>query len=158
MPLLSIGQVAKHAHVSHDTIRLYERYGLIHEPQRAANGYRQYPAQAVDCLKFIIRAKNMGFTLREIRELLAIHQTSRQTCGDVRQRTQDKLRGKAGYVCKWVTSVLKQACSPFHIWTTDFFYRKKLWFQYGRFKAHPCQASRSHLYLSSPIKPRINAR
>lgn len=92
MSLLSIGQVAKHAHVSHDTIRLYERYGLIHEPQRAANGYRQYPAQVVDCLKFIIRAKNMGFTLKEIRELLAIHQTSRQTCGDVRQRTQDKLR------------------------------------------------------------------
>lgn len=91
MLLLTIGQVAKQAQVSLDTIRLYERYGLIKEPQRAANGYRQYPKEVIDCLKFIARVKNMGFTLKEIKELLAIHQTSQHTCGDVKQRTQDKL-------------------------------------------------------------------
>lgn len=92
MILLTIGQVAKQAHVSLDTIRLYERYGLIKEPQRAANGYRQYPGEVIDCLKFIARAKHMGFTLKEIKELLIIHQTSQHRCGDVKQRTQDKLK------------------------------------------------------------------
>ncbi|HAT1844393.1 heavy metal-responsive transcriptional regulator [Legionella pneumophila] len=92
MPSLTIGQVAKQAHVSLDTIRLYERYGLIKEPQRAPNGYRQYPEEVIDCLKFITRTKNMGFTLKEIKGLLAIHQTSKSTCGDVKQRTQDKLK------------------------------------------------------------------
>ncbi|HHF7380188.1 TPA: heavy metal-responsive transcriptional regulator [Legionella anisa] len=92
MLLLTIGQVAKQAHVSLDTIRLYERYGLIKEPQRAANGYRQYPEEIIDCLKFIARAKNMGFTLKEIKELLVIHQTSQHRCGDVKQRTLGKLK------------------------------------------------------------------
>ncbi|HAT1987733.1 TPA: MerR family DNA-binding protein [Legionella pneumophila] len=92
MPSLTIGQVAKEAQVSLDTIRLYERYGLIKEPQRAANGYRQYPNEIIDCLKFISRTKNMGFTLKEIKDLLAIHQTSQHTCGDVKARTQDKLK------------------------------------------------------------------
>lgn len=92
MLLLTIGQVAKQAHVSLDTIRLYERYGLIKEPQRAANGYRQYPEEIIDCLKFIARTKNMGFTLKEIKELLVIHQTSQHVCGQVKQRTHDKLK------------------------------------------------------------------
>jgi len=92
MSSLTIGQVAKETQVSLDTIRLYERYGLIKEPQRAANGYRQYSEEVIDCLKFISRTKNMGFTLKEIKELLAIHQTSHQTCGDVKQRTQEKLK------------------------------------------------------------------
>lgn len=92
MVLLTIGQVAKKTQVSLDTIRLYERYGLIKEPRRAANGYRQYPEEVIDCLKFISRAKHMGFTLKEIKELLVIHQTSQHRCGDVKQRTQDKLK------------------------------------------------------------------
>lgn len=92
MPSLTIGQVAKQAHVSLDTIRLYERYGLIKEPQRAANGYRQYSEEIIDCLKFIARTKKMGFTLKEIKELLVIHQTSQHPCGHIKQRTQDKLK------------------------------------------------------------------
>ncbi len=88
----TIGQIAKRAGVSNDTIRLYERYGLIEEPPRAKNGYRQYSSDTVDQLIFIQRAKHMGFTLKEIQELLSIHHTSKQSCGDVRQRAQQKLQ------------------------------------------------------------------
>jgi len=88
---LTIGQVARLAGVSHDTIRLYERYGLIDEPPRALNGYRQYSMEAVDKLCFIQRAKTMGFTLKEIQELLSIHHSSKQSCGEVRSKAQQKL-------------------------------------------------------------------
>ncbi|HAT4425571.1 heavy metal-responsive transcriptional regulator [Legionella pneumophila serogroup 1] len=88
---LTIGQVASLAGVSHDTIRLYERYGLIEEPPRAANGYRQYPVEAVDKLRFIQRAKTMGFALKEIQELLSIHHSSKQSCGEVRSKAQQNL-------------------------------------------------------------------
>lgn len=90
--VFTIGQIAKRAGVSNDTIRLYERYGLIEEPPRAKNGYRQYSSDTVDQLIFIQRAKHMGFTLKEIQELLSIHHTSKQSCGDVRQRAQQKLQ------------------------------------------------------------------
>lgn len=88
---LTIGQVASLAGVSHDTIRLYERYGLIEEPPRAANRYRQYSMEAVDKLRFIQRTKTMGFTLKEIQELLSIHHSSKQSCGEVRSKAQQKL-------------------------------------------------------------------
>ncbi|HAU1718441.1 TPA: heavy metal-responsive transcriptional regulator [Legionella pneumophila] len=98
MDSLTIGQVAKQAQVSLDTVRLYERYGLIKEPKRAPNGYRQYPKNVIDCLKFITRAKQMGFTLKEIKELLVIHQTSQHSCGDVKERTQEKLKQVRGKI------------------------------------------------------------
>lgn len=89
---LTIGQVAKQIGVSHDTIRLYERQGLIEKPPRADNHYRQYSPDVIEQLVFILRAKQMGFTLKEIQELLTIHHTSKQSCGDVKRRTQEKLQ------------------------------------------------------------------
>lgn len=89
---LTIGQVAKQVGVSNDTIRLYERYGLIEEPPRADNGYRLYPPSIVDRLNFILRTKQMGFTLKEIQELLFVHQTSRKSCGKIKRHTQKKLQ------------------------------------------------------------------
>ncbi|HAT8252083.1 TPA: MerR family DNA-binding protein [Legionella pneumophila] len=88
---LTIGQVAKLTGVSRDTIRLYERYGLVDEPHRALNGYRQYSMEAVDKLRFIQRVKTMGFTLKEIQELLSIHHSSKQSCGEVRTKARHKL-------------------------------------------------------------------
>ncbi len=89
---LTIGQLAKKIGVSHDTIRLYERHGLIAEPSRAANGYREYSLRAVDEFEFIIRTKKMGFTLNEIKELLSIHHHSKTSCGEVKLRAQEKLK------------------------------------------------------------------
>ncbi len=91
MTRLTIGHVAKQVGVTQDTIRLYERMGLIEEPKRAPNGYRQYTEGTINRLHFIKRAKTMGFTLKEIAELLAIRRTSYKTCLAVRQQATEKL-------------------------------------------------------------------
>ena len=67
---LSIGKVARGAGVPIDTVRYYEREGLLEKPVRTSSGYRQYPPDAVARLQFIRQAKDLGFTLSEIRELL----------------------------------------------------------------------------------------
>ncbi len=91
MTRLTIGQVAKQVGVTQDAIRLYEHMGLIEEPKRAPNRYRQYREDAISRLLFIRRAKTMGFTLKEIAELLAIRSTSHKTCLAVRQQATAKL-------------------------------------------------------------------
>ena len=72
MAVLNIGKVAKACDVSVQAIRYYEREGLLEAPSRTASGYRQYSSAAVKRLRFIRRAKELGFTLDEIRNLLAI--------------------------------------------------------------------------------------
>ena len=69
---MKIGQLAREAGVSVDTVRYYERNGLLPEPERQASGYRAYRANDVQRLQFVRRAKALGFTLVEIRELLAL--------------------------------------------------------------------------------------
>lgn len=70
MQTLTIGKLAQQAGVNIDTIRYYERSGLLPEPQRRASGYRDYSSDAVARLQFIRRAKTLGFSLEEISELL----------------------------------------------------------------------------------------
>ncbi|MDX2087032.1 MAG: heavy metal-responsive transcriptional regulator [Kofleriaceae bacterium] len=69
---MRIGRLARQANVSVDTVRYYERAQLLPPPSRAVSGYRMYPAAAVDRLRFIRRAKELGFALDEIRELLLL--------------------------------------------------------------------------------------
>lgn len=91
MQSLTIGKVAKEAEVGIETIRFYEREGLIEEPPRRASGYRQYPADTVDRVRFIKRAKELGFSLKEIKELLALSIAPGTTCGQVKKRAEAKL-------------------------------------------------------------------
>lgn len=91
MERLTIGQVAGLADVGVETVRFYERQGLIEEPPRRVSGYRQYPPDAVERIRFIRRAKDLGFSLREIKELLALRLDPESTCGDVRERAEEKL-------------------------------------------------------------------
>lgn len=72
MTTLSIGQLAREAGVGVETVRFYEREGLLAEPERRPSGYRRYELAAADTLRFIRRAKQLGFTLREIKELLSL--------------------------------------------------------------------------------------
>jgi len=72
---LTIGRVAKQADVGIDTIRFYERRGLLPTPQRTESGYRLYPPATVTRLHFIRRAKALGFSLDEIVTLLALQDT-----------------------------------------------------------------------------------
>ena len=80
---MTIGQVAKKTGVSVETIRYYEKEGLITEPERSPSGYRQYPAETIKHVLFIQRAKDVGFTLKEINDLLSLQSKPQACCGDV---------------------------------------------------------------------------
>ena len=88
---LTIGAVAKRVGVAIDTIRYYEREGLLPEPQRRASGYRSYDEGAIAQLRFIRRAKDLGFTLEEIRELLALSADRQRGVKAVKRRAQQRL-------------------------------------------------------------------
>jgi Hg(II)-responsive transcriptional regulator len=70
---LTIGRLAEQADVGPDTIRFYERRGLLPAPERTPSGYRIYADDTVERLRFIRRAKSLGFSLEEIRALLDLH-------------------------------------------------------------------------------------
>lgn len=89
---LSIGAVARRAGVGIDTIRYYERERLLPAPRRRDSGYRDYDAIAIDRLKFIRRAKTLGFTLDDIRELLALSTDHGQGVRGVKQRAELRLQ------------------------------------------------------------------
>ena len=91
MDTLSIGQVARRAGVGVETVRFYEREGLLEEPPRRASGYRLYSEQVVTRLHFIKRAQKLGFSLKEISELLLLRVDAQTSCDEVRQRTEAKL-------------------------------------------------------------------
>lgn len=92
MTSMTIGRVAKLAGVGIETIRFYEREGLIQKPPRRASGYRQYPADTVYQLRFIGRAKELGFTLKEIRELLSLRDGGIRPRDQVRKVAEAKIR------------------------------------------------------------------
>lgn len=88
---LTIGKLARAAGVSTDTIRFYERRGLLSPPARTAANYRLYPDKDVLRLKFIKRAKALGFTLNEIKELLSLRHNTRATKAEVKSLTESKI-------------------------------------------------------------------
>lgn len=87
-----IGEVARHAAVNLQTIHFYERKGLLPRPPRTASNYRVYSGDAVQRVRFIKRAQELGFALRDIKELLSLRATPGTRCADVRQQAQAKLR------------------------------------------------------------------
>lgn len=91
MKPLSISQAARLADVGVETIRFYERQGLLVKPPRRASGYRQYDEGVITRLQFIRRAKDLGFTLHEIKELLSLRVDPTTTCEDVKERAQGKI-------------------------------------------------------------------
>jgi MerR family mercuric resistance operon transcriptional regulator len=88
---LKIGQLAKLAHVNIDTVRYYEQRGLMPEPPRSESGYRLYADEDAKRLRFIKRAQELGFSLKEILDLLTLRVDSRTTCRDVKQRVDAKV-------------------------------------------------------------------
>ncbi len=88
---MKIGQVAKTAGVGIDAVRFYEREGLLAKPDRRPSGYREYSPDVVVHLRFIRRAKELGFSLKEIRELIALETDREATAGDVRQLAERRL-------------------------------------------------------------------
>jgi len=91
-PKLTIGRLARRAGIGAETVRFYEREKLLPEPRRdPSSGYRIYSEQTVERLRFIARAKQLGFTLRETRGLLGLRGAGGGTCAQVRTQARDKI-------------------------------------------------------------------
>jgi MerR family mercuric resistance operon transcriptional regulator len=86
---LTIGQLAQAAAVNVETVRYYQRRGLLTEPPKPLRGHRRYPSDAVKRLRFIKRAQNLGFTLDEVRGLLTLEDG--QSCRETRVLAEKKL-------------------------------------------------------------------
>ncbi len=95
---LTIGKIAKRAGVGIETIRFYERRGLLEPPPRGESGYRLYPEEVIDRLLFIRRAKELGFSLNEIKELLSLRHAPAATCGEVKHRAESKIADIEGKI------------------------------------------------------------
>jgi DNA-binding transcriptional MerR regulator/copper chaperone CopZ len=90
-PAMTIARAARAAGVGIETVRFYERRGLIRQPRKPANGgYREYDAETVERVRFIRQAQDLGFSLRETKELLALRADPRADCSDVRARAVKK--------------------------------------------------------------------
>jgi DNA-binding transcriptional MerR regulator len=88
---MRISVAARVAGVSVETVRYYERAGLLAQPPRPSSGYRGYPPNAVERIQFIKRAQRLGFTLTEIRDLLTLQFDAHLTCDDVTRRAGAKV-------------------------------------------------------------------
>jgi DNA-binding transcriptional MerR regulator len=88
--MLTIGKLAALAEISTDTLRYYEREGLIEPADRTGSGYRLYDEDSARRVRFIKQAQHCGFTLTEIRDLLVLRNRDAACCGDVRKRAIEK--------------------------------------------------------------------
>lgn len=89
---LKVGEVAKQAGVNPQTILYYERRKLLPRPPRTSSNYRTYPSDAVLLVRFIKRAQELGFTLEEIRELIALRDGRNRRRNEVRAVAENKVR------------------------------------------------------------------
>ena len=89
---LKIGVVAKQSGVNLQTVHYYERRGLVPKPPRSASNYRLYPTDTVRRIRFIKHAQDLGFTLKEIQDLLRLRATTGARCGDVLKRAGAKIQ------------------------------------------------------------------
>jgi len=85
--LLTIGRLAVAAHVNVETIRYYQRIGLIKEPKKPLQGYRTYSGNVLEQIRFIKRAQGLGFSLKEIADLIELGDGN---CRNVRMRAEQK--------------------------------------------------------------------
>ena len=89
---MQIGKLAQAAGVTVQTVRYYERRGLLPEPIRTGSGYRSYDHEALRRLRFIVTAKGLGFTLAETKDLITLRVAPETTPEDVRDRAREKIR------------------------------------------------------------------
>lgn len=95
---ITTSELAKQGGVNLQTIRYYERTGLLPKPPRSGSGYRQFSPDSVRRVRFIKRAQELGFSLKEIKELLALRIAPGSTRADVRKRAEAKIADIEGKV------------------------------------------------------------
>ena len=92
MKTMTISKVANKAGVGVETVRFYERKGLVDQPPKPqSGGFRVYPVETAERIRFIRQAQELGFSLREIKELLSLRTDPATDCANVRERAQSKL-------------------------------------------------------------------
>lgn len=107
------GELAARTGCNLETVRYYEKIELLPEPPRRPNGYRAYGETHVRRLRFILRARELGFAIGEIRGLLVLVDTERQTCAEVQQRTEQHLADVRGKIAdlKRIERILAKTAS-----------------------------------------------
>lgn len=88
---MQIGAIARAAGINVQTIRFYEREGILPEPARMASGYRDYRPEAIKLIRFVKAAQGLGFTLAEVQDLLQLRDNEAPSCNDVRALASAKL-------------------------------------------------------------------
>ena len=88
---MTVGTLARPAGVKIDTIRYYERRGLLPKPARTDSGYRTFTSASLERVRFIRQAQALGFTLMEVNQLLALRLSPGKTCTDVRKQSEAKM-------------------------------------------------------------------
>jgi Hg(II)-responsive transcriptional regulator len=116
MSPIKSGELAKQANVNSETLRYYEREGLLPEPARSESGYRQYAEEDVKRVRFIKRAQDLGFSLREIKELLALKLNASQSAREVKRLAEQKIQEIENKIhhleaMKTILGHLVEACS-----------------------------------------------
>ncbi len=87
---MTIGKLAKAAEVGVETIRFYERTGLLKQP-KAQGSFREYTTEDIKRIRFVKKTKELGFTLEEIKEILELNSSTKATCSDVKKKADSKL-------------------------------------------------------------------
>lgn len=114
----TIGTIAREAGVKIDTLRFYERQGVIPEPPRTNSNYRVYPTDTVRRVRFVKGAQDLGFSLKEIKDLLALRASRGAKCDDVRQKALFKIAEIDGKIRslramkKALTELVDECASP----------------------------------------------
>ena len=113
---LTIGEVAAQARVQIETIRYYERRGLVARPPRSVSNYRRYPQDTVRRVQFIKRAQELGFSLKDIKALLSLRAAPEAECGEIRAHAEAKIKAIDAKIdslmaMKSALSTLVVACS-----------------------------------------------
>ena len=114
---LRAGQFAQLAGVSTDTLRHYERLGLLPRPRRSANGYREYPREALDRVRLVQRALRVGFTLAELARILKSRDKGGVPCREVRALAEAKLRNVEEQL-RELTCLREDLCATLKDWDT----------------------------------------
>ena len=88
---LTIGVLAKKSDVTVETVKFYEKEGLVPKSPKPSSGFRSYPTEYVSRILFIKRAQELSFTLREVKELLRLNADKKSTCGQVLKKADEKI-------------------------------------------------------------------
>jgi len=92
MQLLTVSQLAKATDVGADTVRYYERIGMIEEAERTDSGYRKFNGEAQERVRFIKNAQALGFSLDEIKRLIALSEESSADCSEIKAFAEEKVQ------------------------------------------------------------------